>query len=71
MTGSQLAYYWTKIPQVEAQRLLREASYRPDLNLSADQLYDLTLAATQSQRKAEEAFKARRHQELRAGRTPA
>jgi len=38
--------------------------------LSADSIYDLTLAATGSKRKAEEAFKRHRHAELRSGREP-
>lgn len=58
------------MPRLKAQQVLDEAPYR-GVQLTADQIYDLVLKATENEDKAEKAFKLRRHAELRAGITPA
>lgn len=59
------------MPRIQAKRTRRELSLRPDLQLSADQMYDLVLAETGSRDSAEYAARAAMAAELRAGRTPA
>lgn len=48
------------VPRVQAQRALAEGRWR-----TAEDLYDLTYLATDSRDAAEQAFKARRWQELK------
>lgn len=53
------------MPRLQAKRDLEEGKWR-----TADQLYDLVLAATEDEEQAAEAFRKRRHAELRSGATP-
>ncbi len=57
------------MPRLKAQRTLEQVRLS-DRQLTADGAYNLTLAATESEEAAGEAWKAAVAADLRAGRTP-
>lgn len=57
-------------PRLEAKRFRRLLKLHPDVQLSPNQVYDLTLAETESVEAAEEAMRLMVHAMLRAGLTP-
>lgn len=55
LTPQQVLGLHANIPRVEAMRLRQELRLRPELELSAEQMYNLVLAETDSTSQAEEA----------------
>ena len=69
MTARDALGLWANIPRLKAGRVLDDIR-RSGNRISADDLYDLTLAATGSETQAELAMRTQIENELRAGETP-